>query len=524
VSKHETTPTAAEEFLPFDVEVEQAILGAVLTENSSLPVALAELEEGDFYDPFHRRIFARMVLFDDEGRTISPLSLSSSLKKDPAGVDLGQQSETEPEEAVRRYFINLARSAPAQTPVVEYCRILVELRERREARGAVEDASWELYRGEPTQDAITRVVEVADKIALRRQHARGSGDISDAFDKLARDVERASTTGQLPGITTGLAPLDRQLGGYMPSDLIVIAGRPGMGKSVFACQAARVAGGITDGQVRLHDPTIFSLEMSEKENAARLVAELDYDWAIREGRKPLEYTQLVKGRLKTEDFERFVLLGQALQDFGIKIYDEGRMTVAKIGALARARAQLSPRRPFVIVDNLQIVGSPPGFRGSRLEALTEITAQLKALAKKLDAPVLALSHLNRGVEAREDKRPNLGDLRESGSIEQDADAVLFLYRPEYYLRAALKHARALKNDKRIVELERQQEQDRGVLEIDVAKNRSGGTGDVRVFIDVASNAVRDKRPDPGEYGPARLPGLGGDPLDGLDDLARRTGA
>lgn len=502
------------EFLPYDVEVEQALLGSILIDNTALAVALAELTPSDFYDPLHQRIFERMIVFDEDGRPITDVTLGASLKNDPAAAELD----------LRNYLYAITVALARHGTIEDYCSILVELRERRDAREAINDAHSEIYYGEPTARALARVVDVADAIAVRQQHARGSADIRDAYEKLARNVEKAAQGGVLAGLTTGIDQLDRQLGGYMPSDLIIVAGRPGMGKSVFACQAARVAGQVSDGSGRLYDPTIFSLEMSGQANAARLIAELDYDESIRQGRPPLQYTKIEKGRLTDDEFTRFVMLGSALQELGIKVYDEGRMTVSKIGSLARARAQLSPRKPFIIVDNLQIVGAPEGQRSSnRVEILTDITGALKALAKRLDCPVLALSHLNRGVEAREDKRPNLGDLRESGSIEQDADAVLFLYRPEYYLRTAIKHARATKS-KNLDDLLVQQERTAGVLEIDVAKNRAGATGDVQVFIDVASNAIRSRKPEPGAGAPAQLPLAArySDPLDGLEDLEKRS--
>lgn len=505
------------EFKPYDIEVEQGLLGAVLSDNRVLAVALATLVPDDFYDPFHARIFERMVIFDEDQRAITDLTLASSIKNDPAKETIDVPS----------YLYELSIAAPAlpdPKAVEEMARIILEHRERRDARQAINEAYQDIYNGDVPLRALAQVIDVADRITLRVQNQRGTGDVDDHFANLARDVEHAAKGGRLPGVSTGLNSLDRQLGGYQPEDLIIVAGRPGMGKSAFACDQAVVAGRENDDHGhRRNDPTIFSLEMSGKENVARMIAELDYDESVALGRTPLKYSDIKKGRLNDDEFERFVLLGQKLQDFGIKVYDEGKMTVAKIGALARARAQLSPRRPFILVDNIQIVGFPEGYRGNRFEGLTEITGGLKALAKRLKCPVIALSHLNRGVETREDKRPNLGDLKESGSIEQDADAVLFLYRPEYYLRTQLKHARATKAKNRD-DLEQSYENSKGVLEVDVAKNRAGGTGDVKVFCDIAHNAIREKRPTPGDGAPAQLTleRRLGDPLD-YADLEARTG-
>lgn len=516
-------PDDAREFAPFDVQVEAAVLGSLMRYPEFIPVALAELTPADFYDPFHTRIFERIVLFDDDDRPATPLTLGSSLKNDPAGLEIAgsAQDEVSPAQAVRRYLAQMTLAAPSSSPpMAEYCRILVDHRERREARQAIEDAEAELYRGDMVPAALGRVVEVADRITLRAQLKRSSASFLEVGHALAKDVERASQSGKLAGCPSGSARLDHQVGGFMAGDLVVLAGRPGMGKSVLGLQFARHAGSITDGLNREYDPTIFSLEMSSKENAARVIAELDYDDAIRDGRKPLQYSQIIKGRLKDDQWERYVALTNMLGDFGIEVHDESRMSMQKIASIARARAQLSTRKPWVLIDHLQIVGSPARSQGNRVQDLTEITGQAKALAKRIGAPVIALSQLNRGVEAREDKRPNLGDLRESGSIEQDADVVLMLYRPEYYLRRTVKHAQATKA-KNVGELEAELERKANVLEIEVAKNRSGGTGDVEIFIDVASSAVRDKRPEYGEVAP-RL-ALGTEPLDGLADLDKQTG-
>lgn len=499
------------EFKPFDIEVEQSLLGALIVDNRKLSVAMADLSSEDFYDGFHARIFERMILFDEDGRSINDVTLASSLKNDPARKDLD----------IPGYLYSLTVIAGPTADVATCCKIIVEHRERREARDAINSSYQEIYFGEPTARSLLQVVDVADRIAVRSQRERGSGDIRDAVEGLARDVENAAKGGKLAGVSTGMAPLDRLLGGYMPSHLIIVAGRPGMGKSVVACQTASHVGSITEGRERLYDPTVFSLEMGGKENAARMIAELDYDESIAQGRAPLQYSKIMKGRLSDDEFERFVLLGQRLEDFGIKVYDEGKMTMQRIAALARARAQLSPRRPFIIIDNIQIVGENPSARG-RLEALTMISGEMKALAKRLDCPVMALSHLSRSVESREDKRPNLSDLRESGSIEQDADEVLFLYRPEYYLRAAVRHARASKSNK-LADLEAALFRSEGVLEVLVEKNRSGATGAVELFVDVASNVVRAKKPAPGDGAPAQL--RLADPIDGitLEDHEKRTG-
>lgn len=530
--KTEIGTTAADEFKPFDREVEWALLGSIIKDNRLLAVASAELAPSDFYDDFNGRVFERMILFDEDNRPISNLTLAASMKNDPAGKVFAEERKNEkpaptPEECIRDHLWTLADFAPIITkpPVDEYCQIIIGHRERREARDAITQAADALWLGDETLGALTLIVDVSDRIAVRAQHRGGSSDLGDFYEDLTRDVERAATGGKIGGLTTGLTKLDHQLGGFMPEDFIVLAGRPGMGKSILGCHAAKVAASLRDPVTgaKEYDPMLFSLEMSGKENAARIIADLDFDESVRRGRTPLHYSRIIKGRLSDEEFERYILLGGVLRDLGVKLFDEGRVTMSKIAGLARARAQLSPRKPLVIIDHLQIVLGGKAYRGDRVQELTDITGQCKALAKRLKCPVIALSQLNRGVEQREDKRPNLGDLRESGSIEQDADAVLFLFRPEYYLRKAVKHAEAVKS-RNLADLREELEAAQNVLEIDVAKNRSGGTGDVRLFVDVAASAIRDKRPGDEDAPETRQLQLGGsEPLDGLSDLQKRTG-
>ncbi len=322
---------------------------------------------------------------------------------------------------------------------------------------------------------------------------------------------------------TGWTPFDKQLGGFQPESFTVVAGRPGMGKSIMGTNLLRIAGLQLDDQgERVYDPTSYSLEMSQAENVARIIAEIDFRRCTEEGRTdPIHYANVRKNRLTEAQFTRYVLIGQELGKLGIQVFDKAKMTMQRIRALARARAQLSRRRPFIVIDHLQIIEGASYHRGNRLEALTEITGLCKALAKQLACPVIGLSQLSRGVEGREDKRPVLADLRESGSIEQDADAVVFMYRPEYYLRQKLRHAFATKA-KNSAEIMAEADKAKGVLDLDVAKNRHGAVGDVTLFIDVASGVIMESAPGSDDGGQSAL-AFGAELLDGLADLSKRTG-
>jgi replicative DNA helicase len=279
------------------------------------------------------------------------------------------------------------------------------------------------------------------------------------------------------------------LGGMYPGDFILIGGRPGMGKSILGDNLALAIA--RSGQYR---PILFSAEMSDIENVARMISEMDYEKALADGRKPLTYTKILRGRLEDAQWSEFVRLGQDLAELDMMIVDEPKITISKIAAFCRAAAAASGRKIVPIIDHLQIVSPEQRIPGKRVDELREISGDLKALAKQLEAPVIALSQLNRGLEAREDKRPGLSDLRESGTLEQDADVIIFLYREAYYLRAQIKHARAKNDSEGANRLERQLLEVENKLEADIAKNRNGPTTSIELFIDVASSIILDEAP------------------------------
>lgn len=517
------------QFRPYDIEVEQAVLAAILRDRNSVAEVAAELVPGDFFDSLHARIYEKMLVLDELERPISVITLRAILKHDKDFQEMSRRQEdaaTSFDEAVD-YLEALDRFAPStRRDLPDYVRIIIEFRIHRDALQATFDATAMMERGDPVETSLAPIQRVSDELIQLHQTRKGPSGLGDAYERLAREAELAAQ-GKLPGgCPTGTKGLDKQLGGYYGENFIIIAGRPGMGKSILGTTAIKAAALALDpAERRIYEPVAFSLEMSGRENAARLIADLDYDESIRLGRKPMQYADILRGRLDGEEWERFVLLGQELRDWGVDIYDEAKQTMGKIAALARASASRTDRRLLVVIDHLQIIAASDRYRGNRVEELTQTTGECKALAKRLNCPVIALSQLNRSVESREDKRPNLGDLRESGSIEQDADVVMFAYRPAYYLRSKIKHARAT-GAKNAADLELEMERDANLLEVDCAKNRNGSTGDVRLWIDVASSAVRDEKPEEGPRRPPPQRDLYSEPLDSaaaLDDLAKRTG-
>ena len=513
------------QFEPFDIEVEQTVLASILRKDQRLPIVASVVEPADFYDPMHARIFEKMLVLEELERPITARTLHAVMKNDPGLVTLKAMGNWPEGENYLGVLVDFAPAA-SDGELKDLARTLAALRSRRDALDALADAQDRLAQGSKIETALGPVVKVADRVALAEVHRVTTPGLEDAFERLNRELDSSGTKDR--GLMTGWPKLDKILGGFQPESFTVIAGRPGMGKSILGTNLLTIAGQARDEADRpIFLPTTFSLEMSQGENVARIIAELDFRQCLKLGRTdPIHYSNVRKNRLTDEQFTRYVLLGQTLRDLGVEVYDQARMTMQKIRALARARAALHPEAKVVtVIDHIQIVKGGDRYRGNRIEELTEITGLCKELAKSLGSPVIGLSQLSRGVESREDKRPVLSDLRDSGSIEQDADAVLFLYRPEYYLRAALRHAQnSAGKGELAAKLLIQVEQSKGKLDIDVAKNRHGSVGDAHLWIDVASGVIMND--PPGDDGPQAELGFGGsgEPLDGLSDLEKRTGA
>jgi replicative DNA helicase len=287
---------------------------------------------------------------------------------------------------------------------------------------------------------------------------------------------RMQNPGVLSGISTGLTTLDAKTGGYQRGELTIVAGRPGMGKSGFGISSARQSG------AAVH---YFSLEMTPEALTARALTDAIYDH-----RDPVAYFDVIAGRFADDAQAQRIIDAQRELRLPIKIDAQAGLSVQQIAARARRQQQFLQRKgeddlDLVVVDHLHLVRASDRYRGNRVSELTEISAGLKALAKELNVAVVALAQLNRSLESRDDKRPTLSDLRDSGSIEQDADLVLLLYREAYYLDRPC--AKPKDDDARVARLI----EVRNKLEIDVAKARNGPTGIVPLFYDVACNAIRN---------------------------------
>ncbi len=446
-------PLQGLEYEPHSIETEQALLGAVLISNKTYHSVSRSVAAGDFYEPLHGRLFEAIGDLIGQNAPVSPLTL------DPFFADerVGSLS-------IRQYLGRLAAAATSIINADHYARLIADLSCRRRLAAIGFDLAHRACRDFATglegqvAAAETELHALLDRTPKAYEFSAGQAARM-AIERIAAAYEREGVS----GLATGFTELDQLLGGLQPSDLIIMAGRPSMGKTALAmAMAFHIAKTIGQGEV-----SFYSLEMSASQLLTRQLA---IDHAISSDR-------LRRGDLEAPEIERLIRSERDYEGVRLHIDETGGLTLATLALRARRRKSLY-KTVCLIIDYLQIMGGD-GRRDyqNRVQEITAITSGLKALAKALEIPIIALSQLSRQVEAREDKRPQLSDLRDSGSIEQDADIVLFVFREDYYL--ARREPPLSKPDLR-VEWEAELEAVRGLAEIIVAKHRHGPIGTVKL--------------------------------------------
>jgi len=453
--------------VPYDIDVEQALLGAILVDNYSLERASATLKPEHFYDPLHQRLYEAIERMWAKGHAVTPLTLKVLMEQDAGLAEVGGQA----------YLVSLARAAPALPNVKDYARILADLAMRRELIRIGEDIVNTAFEA-PIEIGPAEQIEEAEKalyrVAEKGRFGEGALTFEAALTQAVVKAEQAQARGsQISGVSTGFSDFDLVLGGLNASDLIIIAGRPGMGKTSLATNIAFNASRVwakdkADGaEPKRGAPVLFfSLEMAASQLSARVLSE----------QSEIEMRKIQNGRLADREWSRFVRAAQDLSELPFHIDDTGGISIAQIAARSR-RLKREKNIGLIMIDYLQLI-QPAGRRyENRVQEVTEITRGLKILAKELAVPVVALSQLSRGVDNRDDKRPVLSDLRESGSIEQDADIVMFVYREEYYLKTREPDDPTTKEHADWMD---KMERAQGIAEVLIEKNRHGPTDKVKL--------------------------------------------
>ncbi len=420
---------------PQNLEAEQSVLGAVILDNDALTRVIEILTPDDFYKESHRRLFNAMRELFDKNEPIDIVTLTDYLRKHDQLDSIGGLS----------YLSSLANSIPTSANIRHHARIV---REKALLRSLIQTSTriaTRIYEESPDADDM---VDDAEKmifdIASKRINASFVG-LKDVIKETFKMIEHLYDKKEaITGVPSGYADIDEMTSGFQPGDLIIIGGRPGMGKTAFALNIAQHVG------IKLKEPVaIFSLEMSKEQLALRMLcAESMVDSAL-----------VRKGYISKQDWPKLTNAAGRLADAPVFIDDSSAITVLEVRAKARRLKKEHGSLSLVVVDYLQLMRSRGNFE-RREQEISEISRSLKALAKELKVPVIALSQLNRAVEQRGEKKPTLADLRESGAIEQDADVIIFLYRDEIY--------------------NKHNPSNKGKAEAIIAKQRNGPTGVVNL--------------------------------------------
>ena len=420
-------PTGAEiqspETMPHSIEAEQQLLGAILTNNDIFDRVASIIGPSHFYDPVHARIFDIASARISKNNLASPVTLKAFMEDDEGLKELGGPA----------YLARLAGAAISSFAVRDYAQMIYDLAVRRDLISLGRDISSKAAKVDVASEPREQIVEAEQALYKLAEQGRSESGFQSFLKAVTDAVNVANAAyqreGGLAGISTGLMDMDRKLGGLHKSDLLILAGRPSMGKTSLATNVAfniakayrkGVRPDGTEGTVEGGVVGFYSLEMSAEQLAARILSEAS--------EVPSE--QIRRGDMTETEFRRFVDAAKSLEACPLYIDDTPALPIAQLAARAR-HLKRTHGLDVLMVDYLQLVKGT-GKGDNRVNEVSEITQGLKAIAKELDIPVVALSQLSRQVESREDKRPQLSDLRESGSIEQDADVVMFVFREEYY--------------------------------------------------------------------------------------------
>jgi replicative DNA helicase len=446
-----------------NIEVERALLGSLLLDNSLIEEVPDNFANAHFAIPLHAKIYETMKKLRDISTVADPMTISSYL-----GADKDfQKADGE------KYLINLVDSVVSLTAVSSYADIIHDLYLRRQIIGVSEETILRAKEKKEDEKAIEIVEDAEKKLYDISSSIDWNCRLFSFRDAIAQSVESATSAfkkdGHLSGVATGLRDLDRWLGGLHNSDLLVIAGRPSMGKTALATNiafnAARYKLEKLDGGVGV---LFFSLEMSAEQLSTRVLA----------SESGVSSDSIRRGSISKDSFHRFLEVSRELEFIDLFIDDTPNITAHQI----RTRARKIKRQHdigLIVIDYLQLISSVNKRPDNRVNEVAEITRALKGIAKELNVPVLALSQLSRAVEQREDKKPQLADLRESGAIEQDADVVMFIYREEYYKARKEPQADSPEHER----WQKEMEKIYNLAELIIAKQRNGAVGTINLFFD-----------------------------------------
>ena len=461
----------SQKVMPCNIEAEQALIGSILVSNEIFDEIITIVDSQKFFDPIHAKIFNTIESLIAKGLLANPITLKNYFENNDGLKELGGQE----------YLIKITKFSTSAKQAIDYANIIHEMHVRRELIKISETVLGEASNNNEVNTSGEEMIQNAEKslfdLAERGHFNRSFLKFENA---LKQTIDMAKSAYQnddgIVGVPTGLIDLDNRLGGMHKQDLIIIAGRPSMGKTALATNIAFHAAKNIEKKGLKSTVAFFSLEMSSEQLATRILSE----------QSKIRSNDIRRGKVSEKEFEQFIETSKNIADLPLYIDETPAITISAISNRSRRIKRLFGL-DLIVVDYIQLMRSSGAKYEGRVQEISEITQGLKALAKELNVPVLALSQLSRAVEQRDDKKPQLADLRESGSIEQDADVVMFFFREAYYLErkeptlGSLEHA----------EWQQKMDEISSLADIMIGKQRHGPTGNVKVEFEAQYTKFKD---------------------------------
>jgi len=454
--------------LPNNIEAEQAILGSILLTNEIFDEINTIISSKNFHDPMHQKIFAAIENLIFKGMLANPITLKNYFENEKDEIN------------VPEYLVKVTKFSTSTRQAIEYSKIIYDMFVRRELI-KISENTIDSAKLNDLNTSGQNIIENSEKLLFNLAEKGSFNSSLIKFDEAMKlTIEMASNAYKneegIVGVPTGLRDLDDRLGGLHNSDLLIIAGRPSMGKTALATNIAFNAALKLQASGKKSSVAFFSLEMSSEQLSTRILAE----------QSRIKSNDIRRGRISDEQFDKFIETSKNISELPLYIDETPAISIAALSNRAR-RIKRIYGLDLIVVDYIQLMRAVHTFKDGRVQEISEITQGLKALAKELSVPVLALSQLSRAVEQRDNKKPQLSDLRESGSIEQDADVVMFVYREAYYLEnkeprpATVDHA----------EWQAKMNEVSNLAEIIIGKQRHGPTGNVMLEFEPMFTKFKD---------------------------------
>ena len=455
--------------LPNNIEAEKAVIGSILIQNDIFDEVNTVVSNVNFYDPMHQKIFSAIENLIYKGMLANPITLKNYFENEQDDLN------------VPEYLVKITKFSTSTRQAIEYSRIIYDMFVRREL----------IKISENTIDAAKindlnvngqNIIENSERLLFDLAEKGSFNSSLVKFDEAVKlTIEMASSAYKneegIVGVPTGLRDLDDRLGGLHSSDLIIIAGRPSMGKTALATNIAFHAAQKLQKSGKKSSIAFFSLEMSSEQLSTRILAE----------QARIKSNDIRRGKITDEQFDKFIETSKNISELPLYIDETPAISIAAMSNRARRIKRLNGL-DLIVVDYIQLMSGSPNNRDGRVQEISQITQGLKAIAKELSVPVVALSQLSRAVEQRDDHKPQLSDLRESGSIEQDADVVMFVYRASYYLERKEPQAATVEH----AEWQSKMNEIAHLAQIIIAKQRHGPTGNIDLEFEAMFTKFKDK--------------------------------